>query len=277
MPRPRDGFNRARIERRATGRAAPHSVPKYGESLLAQKLSSLVDLPACAELELGKLETVYHPIGRGTDLIVQGRPHSDLCILVKGSAIRYKVFPDGRRQIVNFILPGDIIGLRALLCPIAFNSVTTLEASVVAPFQSEQIFNLFGRFPEVAGALFWLSTFEQMLISERFVSVGRGNAYERLGFLFLELWERLCLVDLNQGPSFWLPLTYDILADALGLSSVHVGRTLNLLRDERLVRFDRGRVTLPDPDRLASKCDFQTGYILGFTSHSIGFAFKRGV
>lgn len=200
-------------------------------------------------------------IPRHAELIVEGQPYGRSLILVDGGAARYRLLPDGRRQILAFVVPGDIIGLRGWLFEAACSSVIALEPLVVRSLDPEQIYRLLRQRPALAAAFSWSTAIEQTLLSERLVAVGRRSAYERLAYLFLELLVRPGLVG-RAGPcSYRFPLSQDVLADALGLSAVHVNRTLGRLRRDRLVTVSEQEVVMHDVAALSKLADFDGGCV----------------
>ena len=171
-------------------------------------------------------------------------------LIVSGWACRERVLADGRRQIINVLLPGDGIGLRRhpggeLAAVRALTALETIDASCVAEAVCA------GRAPGIAGALEAAENLEHLLLLDQLVRLGRQTAYERVAHFLLELQRRLEVVQLGDRQRFPMPLTQEILADALGLSIVHVNRTLQQLRREGLIELHSGVAILLDRDRLA--------------------------
>ncbi|MDQ0524952.1 CRP-like cAMP-binding protein [Azospirillum rugosum] len=162
---------------------------------------------------------------------------------------------------MNFVLPGDIIGFYCNLFETADHGVTTLTSVEVASFAPDRIFELFKRFPRLAAALAWSGAKEEAIIAERLLSVGRRTALERTAHLIVELLKRLSLVGLADGGRFILPVTQEILADALGLSIVHINRTLRRLRDIGLIEVAGQQITVNDDKQLSSVGQFDELYL----------------
>jgi CRP-like cAMP-binding protein len=180
-----------------------------------------------------------------------GRPR----FIVSGWACRQRVLPDGRRQIFSFLLPGDSLALGRRgpeLSSIA--ALTALEA-----IDAEPLLDVIhsGRAPGLARALAAIEPIEQMQLFDHMVRLGRQTAYERVAHFLLELQRRLEIVGLGDSQRFPLPLTQEILADALGLSIVHVNRTLQQLRRERLIELRSGVAILLDRELLSSIADYR--------------------
>ena len=178
-------------------------------------------------------------------------------ILASGWACYQRVLSDGRRQIFAFILPGDLIGVfqppNAVYMADA-TAVTALE-TLGATALHRALANGADRYPGLTAALTAMAAAEEAMLLDQIVRLGRQTAYERLAHLLLELHDRLEAAGLADGPRFPMPLTQETLADALGLSIVHLNRVLQQLRRERVVELRGGAVTLLDPDYLASVSD----------------------
>lgn len=178
--------------------------------------------------------------------------------LVAGWVARVRNLPDGRRQIQGFLLPGDAMGLcfrphpLALGTTVALTPVQTLDASAVS------------RAIEIDGEV-WRSLKEAVHVSaslheayllDHVTRLGRLTAYERLCHMLLEIYDRLNLAGMADQGRFALPLTQEMLADAMGLSTVHVNRTLQQLRRENLLELRGGLAVLMDIEAMKAVCDY---------------------
>jgi CRP-like cAMP-binding protein len=172
--------------------------------------------------------------------------------VISGWACRLRYLPDGRRQIFTFLLPGDTLGLCERLDPLALTSAVTLTPMETVDI-SAMAAALRSGAPEhapLADSLALAARSEEAALLDHMVRLGRQTAYERTAHLLVELCHRLAVVGLGDR-RFRLPLTQEILADALGLSLVHVNRTLMQLRRDRLVVLKGSFAELPDLERLA--------------------------
>lgn len=215
--------------------------------------------PASAEeiALIDQLKQSEQRFDAGEVLIAEGHHDSPLYTLLEGWAFRYKTLPDGRRQILNFMLPGDFIGLQQKLSDAAAHGVEALTAVRVCRFRRDAVWVLHREQPSLGYDLTWLSAHEQALLDDNLLSVGRRTALERTAALLLTLQHRAAPFEPTEDgarpPSgMRLPLTQQHLADALGLSLVHLQRTLRALTASGLVdwRSDR-RLHLRDPAALA--------------------------
>ena len=212
---------------------------KPGEAFpLIDKLSSYVLLSAAEISFLRDLHASRRQFDRHRDIIAQGRPYRSVFILCSGFVWRYKILPDGKRQLLSFGLPGDLIGFPATFYKNAVNATGSLSDVVVATVPFAALYDLFARFPRVAVALYWMAAGEAAIYGERIVDIGRRSAYERLAHLILELLTRLRTVGLAEELSYILPLTQELIADVLGLSGPHVSRMLRSMREEGLVTIE---------------------------------------
>lgn len=230
-------------------------------SPLTRKLSAFVALSDIDLETLARFHRRRRTFLPGHEMIHEGQPNASAFILAEGWALSYKVLPDGERQIVDFQVPGDFLGLRSVLFRTADHSIeaaTHIEASEVL---TSDIFDAFSHAPRLATAVLWAASRDEAMVVEHLVNIGRRSAEERLAHLLLELGARLMLVGLGDKTGFACPLTQYHLADALGLSAVHVNRVLRHLRDDGLVTFQKGRVVFDDFDRLRKIAGFDTGYL----------------
>jgi CRP-like cAMP-binding protein len=197
----------------------------------------------------------------GRDLVRQGEDPSESCLLVEGFVCRYKTLSHGQRQILSFHFAGDIPDLQSLYLERMDHGLMALVPSRVAYIAHDAIDTVIRSCPSVAKAL-WKSTLvDASIFREWLAGVGRRGAAERMAHLFCEMFVRMKLLGLAPDKSFHLPITQHDLADALGLSAVHVNRTLQELRRERLI-VSRGRYfAVEDWRRLRAFADFDPLYL----------------
>jgi CRP-like cAMP-binding protein len=230
-------------------------------SPLTRKLSTFV---ALADEDLDKLARFHRrrrTFKAGHQMISEGERHQSAFILAEGWACSFKLLPDGDRQIVDFQVPGDFLGLRSILFRTADHSteaVTQIEASEVL---SSDLFESFNEAPRLATAVLWAASRDEAMVVEHLVNLGRRSAEVRMAHFLLELGTRLKLVGLGDKTGFDCPLTQYHLADALGLSAVHVNRVLRQLREDGLVTFHKGRVSYDSFAGLVALAEFDTGYL----------------
>lgn len=228
---------------------------------LALKLGAFV---ALSEAELSILEGLHkrrRTFVAGRDLVHQGQSDQAAYILMSGWACSYKLLVDGQRQIVDFQIPGDFLGLRSVLLHISDHSIEPVTDIEVTEVHVADLLEAFSNTPRLAAAVLWAASRDEAMVVEHLVGIGRRDAAERMAHFLLELGARLSLVGLGSRAGYACPLTQYLLADALGLSAVHVNRVLRQLREQGLVTFRDGFVTFDDYDRLVEFADFEMTYL----------------
>ncbi|WP_242098154.1 Crp/Fnr family transcriptional regulator [Sphingomonas sp. CROZ-RG-20F-R02-07] len=200
-------------------------------------------------------------VSAGTDLLRQDAPTSALHILLDGWAARYKIMEDGSRFIPALAVPGDICDLDALRFDQLDYGVTMLSAGTVAVLPRQRAHALFATNPAIADAFWSLALAENSILTEWAASMGRRSASQRVAHLLCELLVRLTIVGKTDGHSYDLPLTQEHIADTLGLTSVHINRTLQSLRSGDLVTVQHRRVTIHDWAALSAFCGFRPSYL----------------
>lgn len=216
-------------------------------------------LSAVSDAELELLRSLGERRERyvaGEELASEGDAAVRPQFILSGWACRQRVLADGRRQIFSFLLPGDGVGLdrRPAVQPAAIVALTALETADAGPMLNAV---QAGRAPGLARALAAIEPLEHMLLLDHMVRLGRQTAYERVAHFLLELQRRLEVAGLGDNQRFPLPLTQEIMADALGLSVVHVNRTLQQLRRERLLELRSGVTILLQREQLADIADYR--------------------
>lgn len=190
-------------------------------------------------------------VNPGTTLMLEGMPSPQIYTVLEGLGLRYKTLADGRRQVINFSMPGDLIGLQAALMGEMAHSVEATTAMRLCVFNRSGLWRLFRDHPQRAYDLTWLSAVEEHFLGETLVALGRQTAVERLSWALLRIHARLCAVGLGRGGVVPMPWRQQDLADTLGLSLVHTNKTLQRLRRDGLARWSDGTLTIPDLEALA--------------------------
>lgn len=228
-----------------------------------------VDLPgAFAALALSPEDIIHEAAGipstqvsRKRDIIVAGEHCETVFINHAGWLFRYKILHNGNRQILDFILPGQVFGLQACLFESSLYSIATITDVSLSMIPLDMIERMAERSPELVKALFRSATCEAAILGEHLIDASRRSARERIGHLLLELFLRLKSAGLVEGMSFEMPLTQELISDAVGLTTVHVNRTLRSLRDAKLIAIDGSNVTILDFEALSRLCGFENGYL----------------
>lgn len=237
---------------------------------LIGRLQSYVDLATGEIATLTSLLARVREVRRGREIIVQGQPYHSLVILNRGLALRYKVLQNGKRQVLNLVVPGDLIGLPACLFENAIGAVSCLTDGSICTVAFTDLFDVFRRHPRIGVALFWISARETAIYAERLATIGRRSAYERMAHLILEVLLRLQAVGLADATSFEMPMTQEMLADSLGLSLQHVNRMIRNLREEGLASVEEHKVVIQDFDSMVRLAGFEATYLLTHRISGLG-------
>ncbi|HTW54222.1 MAG TPA: Crp/Fnr family transcriptional regulator [Stellaceae bacterium] len=228
------------------------------------RLAKLVPLTPDETAILHELQSSPRTVQRHRDIITEGRSYGSIFIVMEGNAIRYRILHDGRRQIINIVLPGDIVGALGYFTESSLYSTKALTEVVVATVPFARLNALNETHPRLVTKIFWWFSCESTIYAEHLVDLGRRSALERVAHFLLELLTRLQSVGLADDQSFKIPLTQELLADALGLSIPHVNRVLRRLREDNLVVVEDQRVTVKDIESLSELADFDPGYLSHF-------------
>ena len=191
---------------------------------------------------------------RGEDVIVEGRIAPSLFTILEGVFIRYRTMEDGRRQIVNFMFPGDLVGLQAAFEEPSAHTVETLIPGRLCRFRREDFTSLMREHPRLGFDVTWLAAQEENALEGHIVSLGQRNAKERLVYLAVWLLDRaLSTCMANEDNILEIAITQAQIADMLGLSLVHTNRTIRALDKEGLVEWAQRELCVPD---MAKAADF---------------------
>ena len=215
-------------------------------------------MPALRDFTANELDFIrYFKSGElnvepGTTILQQAANSAHVFTVLSGWGFRYKVLEDGRRQILNFVLPGDFIGLQAGILNEMQHSVEALTDMVLCVFPRDKLWDLYQKYPALAFDLTWLAAREEHLIDENLLNVGRRSALERVAFLFIALFVRAQQVGLTKGETMLIPFTQQHLADTLGMSLVHTNKTLKRLTGSKAVRWKSRLLEILDRPRLAA-------------------------
>lgn len=173
----------------------------------------------------------------GATILAEGSHSENLYTLLSGWAFRYKSLPDGRRQILNYLLPGDLLGLQGSIIGEMEHSVEALSPLVLCVFQRSRLDELFANHPGLSFDVTWLAASEERMLDEHLLSLGRRTAMERAAYLIAFLHQRAVSVGVAPGKPLYLPINQQHVADTLGLSIVHTNKTLRKLADRQLIRW----------------------------------------
>jgi CRP/FNR family transcriptional regulator, anaerobic regulatory protein len=199
------------------------------------------ELAFMAQFKQGEL--VVEP---GATVLLEGTTSPHLFTLLDGWAFRHKQLEDGRVQILNFTLPGDLIGLQTAIMGEMQHSVTALTRTVLCVFQRDKVWTVFKEVPELSFAITWLAAREEQLLDGHLLNVGQRPAIERTAYLVLHLYDRAEQVGKAGNDALPAPFRQSHVADALGITSVHLSRTLKKLQARDLLRWTEDGIVIMD-------------------------------
>ncbi|WP_446689983.1 Crp/Fnr family transcriptional regulator [Sphingomonas sp. XXL09] len=195
------------------------------------------------------------------DLIREGDRPRGVPLILEGWAFRYKTLEDGRRQIIAFHLPGDLCDLHGYILDEMDHSLGALTAVRYLEISRDRIEALGAHSPRLTHALWWDTLTKAAIQREWIVNLGQRDAIERLAHLFCELFFRLRAVGLVSGNRCDIPLTQTDLAEATGMTPVHVNRMIQDLRARGLIRWKGGEFEALDLDGLCDVAMFNPSYL----------------
>jgi CRP-like cAMP-binding protein len=231
------------------------------ENLLIRKLSNYMDLLSDERQELDSIVQETKSFAIHSAVVREGDPTNGVYLILTGWACRYKVLPDGQRQITAYLIPGDMCNQQVFMLKRMDHSIGTITPAAVSIIPADRMIALTGKYPHIERALRCSTLVDEAIMREWAVSLGRRNALERVAHLICEMFMRVRAVELHEGTSFYFPVTQAELADSVGLTPVHAGRTLKELREQDLISFEGRRLTILNFDRLASLSMFNASYL----------------
>ena len=190
-------------------------------------------------------------VDEGTTMLMEGSNSPQLFTVLDGMGTRYMTLENGRRQVINFVFPGDFIGLQAGVMGEMKHSVESTTPMRLCVFNRVELWQLFRSHPERSYDLTWMAAVEEHFLGETIASLGQRDASQRIAWALVRIYERLRAVGLEKDKSVPLPFRQQDLADALGLSLVHTNKTLKAMAAKKLCEWSRGKLTITDLKPLA--------------------------
>ncbi|HBU97709.1 Crp/Fnr family transcriptional regulator [Thalassospira lucentensis] len=226
-----------------------------------KKLRCYIDLNQNEWAMLTALPQKLVELEPGHEIVHEGQRKHNAFILLEGWVASYKLLPDGARQIIDFQIPGDFLGLRSLLLRTSDHSFEAITNVKVAEVSAKHIFAAFEKAPRLAAAVLWAASRDEAMVVEHLINIGRRSAITRTAHFLLELGARLRLIGVGSDKGYPCPLSQYLLADALGLSAIHINRVLRQLREKGLLTFQKKHVRFDDFEKLVELADFQMAYL----------------
>ena len=199
--------------------------------------------------------------GPRKELIREGDQPGPVLVVLEGWAFRYKALPNGSRQIMAFLMPGDACDLNIGMLAEMDHSIQTVTHAEVAKIGGSTMDELMAAHPRIARAMYVAQLVDEGTLRAWIVSLGRRSSAERAAHLLLELYIRGVRTGLASGNQMELPLSQVILADALGMTPVHINRVLQAFRRSGAVELQRGILRIQDPGALTRISGFDDNYL----------------
>lgn len=228
---------------------------------LVRKLSVASQLTAEDVAVLERLDTRAFRLQRRTDVIEEGERPEDVHLVLEGFAYRYKMLENGRRQILAVLLPGDLCDVHVSLLKEMDHSIATFTDCTIARLSRAVVDDLIENHPRIARSLWWSTLVDEGILRENIAGLGQRETMRQMAHVFCEMYRRLDAVGLVEDGAYDFPLTQEELGDLLGVSGVHTNHTVTALRERELAHFVRGRVHVPDFEKLAAFAGFRDNYL----------------
>ena len=228
---------------------------------LLKKLQAVADLSGESRRAVEAICADVRTVETHRDIVREGDKPNHIYVLLDGWAARYKTLRDGSRQITAFVIPGDVCDMGVAVLKRMDHSVLALTQVTIASISRVRLIELTRERADLAQAFWWAAVVEEAVLRAWIVNLGRRDAHARIAHLMCELHARMKRVDLVQDGEFDLPLTQEELADALGLTPVHVNRVLKRLRAEDFIVLRNRTLTILDTAQLAAAAGFDPRYL----------------
>lgn len=199
-------------------------------------------------------------VAKGDTVLAQGAWSTGVFTLLSGMLVRYRLLEDGRRQIINFMFPGDLVGLQGAFDDPLLHGVEALTPALLCHFPRDRFFDLVTSHPRLSFDVTWLAAKEEAALEEHIVALGQRSARERIAYLALFLVQRGIDTGMTRDGVLEIAVNQSQIADMLGLSLVHTNRTLQALRRAELVSWTASEISIPDMATARAFAHFDAGH-----------------
>ena len=231
------------------------------QDALIRKLESFEELTDADREALRAFVPRLRQVPARTDLIKEGDVPGNVHLILDGYACRYKMLPDGQRQIMAFFVPGDFCDLNVFILDQMDHAIGTISPCTAVEIPRQAIEEMTSHHPRVTRALMWCALVDGAVLREWLVNIGSRQSGQRIAHLFCELLLRLDAVGRVKDNSYAFPFTQTDIADTMGLSDVQVSRTLRELRELNLITLKHRVLTILDVEQLKAYCGFNPNYL----------------
>ncbi|GLP85710.1 Crp/Fnr family transcriptional regulator [Tritonibacter mobilis] len=229
--------------------------------VLIRKVSGFFDITDEVSASFSEICTDLEELEAGTVIVPQDGVYGDVFLLERGWVTRSRHLETGARQIVNVALPGDFVAMNALLFSTSDFELRCKTDVAAFRLPADRLGSALARDPMFAAALFWVNAHEESLLAERIVSLGRRTARQRTAHVLCELMARLEIIGITDPEQFIIPMSQEEFADVLGISVVHMNKTLRSFEREDVISFRNALLLVKDRGKLEHEAGFDDGYI----------------
>lgn len=228
---------------------------------LVRKLDSFASITPEERASIQSLPMKLREYARGELIAEQGSVQHESALVLSGFTCRFKLLPDGARQIVALQVPGDFVDLHSFVLKPMDHSVAAASTAQIARIPHAAIENLLEKHPRLARSLMWDIAVDGAISREWLAIMGRRSAYQQLAHLFCEIYLRMEWAGQVNDRRFDFAITQETLADVCGLSTVHLNRSLQKLRRDELIILENNNLFVPDVRALIAAAEFDTAYL----------------
>ena len=237
------------------------AMPTPDDHALVRRMKSIFPLSDEHADAISAMPMAVKNFGADQDIVRQGDKPSQVCLVISGIAAMYKITGPGRRQIMSFYVPGDVPDLHSIHLSVMDSTIATMTPATLGVIQHDTVHDICRRIPALADAFWKMTLIDSAVFREWIVNVGQREALVRLAHLLCEMFLRLKVVGLVNGATCDFPVTQQELADATGISVVHVNRMLQELRGQGLISLNQRKLTILDWQALTRVGDFDPTYL----------------
>jgi CRP-like cAMP-binding protein len=225
------------------------------------RIAHYVDIGQESFNSLNALPHTLETRNPGEEIVTIGEQVDFVFVVESGWAIRYRLLQDGRRQIINYMLPGGCFDMMSMAAAKSDHTVSAATEVRLRRIKSADFLKTVSEQPRLATAFWWVAIQEEAILREQIIRIGRRSTKERVAHLLLELNRRIAAIEGKHTDFIDLPFPQSLFADSLGLSIVHVSRTLSKLRAEGFIKTGPGGIEILEREKMAEMCDFDSRYL----------------
>lgn len=226
-----------------------------------EKMRGYAPLSDADAEELIRLSQTFREFPAGYDLIQEGAQPGPVIVVLSGWACRYKLLPEGSRQIIAFMMPGDFCDMHVGILAEMDHSIATLTPARIARIPRADLEASIDQSPNLSKAFWWTQLVDSGVLRATVVSIGRRKSTERVAHLLCELYFRMLHIGIADRFNCVMPFSQIVLADAVGLTPVHTNRVIKILRSAGALELGQGMIAIKSISKLAQIAGFDDNYL----------------